>query len=224
MLSISKTCVIGDIHGCFNSLKKLLKLVENEAESFVFLGDYIDRGPDSKQVVDAILKLKKRQRDVVTLLGNHEIMLIDYLRGHNDATFMKAGGGATLASYGIKPKTPPAQVKELLPEEHINFFNELPLLREDQHGIYVHAGLEPGVHLTRQVSSYCLWIRDEFIRSSYKFVKPVIFGHTVFRDPLVQKNKIGIDTGAVYGGKLTALLLPEKRFFSVDGENKNTSP
>jgi serine/threonine protein phosphatase 1 len=222
MTASSKTCIIGDIHGCLNSLQNLLKLIKKEAETFVFLGDYIDRGAESREVVECILNLKKKKRNVITLLGNHEIMLINYLRGYDDGTFMRAGGKETLISYGIKPKTKPEKVAKLFPEEHMNFFRELPLLWENEHGIYAHAGIEPGVHLTRQVSSYCLWVRDEFIRSPYKFSKPVVFGHTVFREPLVQENKIGIDTGAVYGGKLTALLLPEKKFISVDGE-KNCS-
>ena len=222
MTALEKTCIIGDIHGCLNSLQKLLKLIEDEAETFVFLGDYIDRGAESKEVVERILEFKKKHRNVITLLGNHEIMLVNYLKGYDDGTFMRAGGKETFISYGIKPKTKPDKAAKLFPEEHVNFFRELPLLWENEHGIYAHAGIEPGVHLTRQVSSYCLWIRDEFIRSPYKFSKPVVFGHTVFRDPLVQENKIGIDTGAVYGGKLTALLLPEKRFISVDGE-KNCS-
>ncbi len=223
MSVLSKTCVIGDIHGCLTPLTNLLKLVENEADRFVFLGDYIDRGSDSKQVVEHILDFKKKKQDVVTLLGNHEIMLVNYLKGYDDGTFLRAGGKETLLSYGVNAKTKPEEARHLFPEEHLNFFNELPLLWEDKHGIYVHAGIEPGVNLRRQVSSYCLWARDEFIRTPYKFPKPVIFGHTVFREPLVEKNKIGIDTGAVYGGKLTALLLPEKRFISVDGEQKNGS-
>lgn len=175
-----------------------------------------------KEVVQSILEFKKKHRNVITLLGNHEIMLVNYLKGYDDGTFMRAGGKETFISYGIKPKTKPDTATKLFPEEHMNFFRELPLLWENEHGIYAHAGIEPGVHLTRQVSSYCLWIRDEFIRSPYKFSKPVVFGHTVFREPLVQEHKIGIDTGAVYGGKLTALVLPEKRFISVDGE-KNCS-
>jgi serine/threonine protein phosphatase 1 len=223
MTDLSKTCIIGDIHGCLKSLQKLLKLVEKEADTFVFLGDYIDRGSESKEVIEYILKFKKTHREVITLLGNHEIMLINYLRGYDDGTFMRAGGKETLISYGIKPKTKPEKAVKLFPEEHMNFFQELPLLWENEHGIYVHAGIEPGVHLTRQVSSYCLWTRDEFIRSPYKFSKPVVFGHTVFREPLVQENKIGIDTGAVYGGKLTALLLPEKKFISVDEEKGSSS-
>ncbi|MDU9047419.1 MAG: metallophosphoesterase [Candidatus Electrothrix sp. Rat3] len=223
MTDLSKTCIIGDIHGCLNTLQKLLKLVNKEAETFVFLGDYIDRGPDSKDVVECILDFKKKRRNVITLLGNHEIMLTNYLRGYDDGTFIRAGGKETLLSYGINPKIKPEKVAKLFPEKHISFFRELPLLWENKHGIYVHAGLEPGVHITRQVSSYCLWARDEFIRSPYKFTKPVIFGHTVFREPLVQENKIGIDTGAVYGGKLTALILPEKRFVSVEGEKNSSS-
>ncbi|WPD23690.1 MAG: metallophosphoesterase family protein [Candidatus Electrothrix scaldis] len=224
MTALTKTCVIGDIHGCLNSLHNLLNMIENEADTFVFLGDYIDRGSESKEVVETILEFKKKHRNVITLLGNHEIMLINYLRGYDDGTFLRAGGKETLLSYGIKPKIKPDKAAKLFPEEHMNFFKELPLLWENEHAIYAHAGIEPGVHLSRQVSSYCLWARDEFIRTPYKFTKPVVFGHTVFREPLVQENKIGIDTGAVYGGKLTALILPEKRFLSVDGEKTKFSP
>ena len=223
MTALSKTCIIGDIHGCLKSLQKLIKLVEKEADTFVFLGDYIDRGSESKEVIDYIINFKKRHRNVITLLGNHEIMLINYLKGYDEGTFIRAGGKETLISYGIKPKAKAEKAGKIFPEEHINFFRELPLLWEDEHGIYAHAGIEPGVHLTRQVSSYCLWARDEFIHTPYKFTKPVIFGHTVFREPLVQENKIGIDTGAVYGGKLTALILPEKRFVSVEGEKCSSS-
>lgn len=224
MTALSKTCIIGDIHGCLNSLHKLLKLIANEADTFVFLGDYIDRGSESKKVIESILEFKKKHRQVITLLGNHEIMLINYLRGYDDGTFLRAGGKETLISYGIKPKGKPEKAAKNFPEEHMNFLRELPLLWQDEHAIYVHAGIEPGVHLSRQVSSYCLWARDEFIRTPYKFSKPVVFGHTVFREPLVQKNKIGIDTGAVYGGKLTALILPEKRFIAVEGEKTKFSP
>ncbi|MCI5115814.1 MAG: serine/threonine protein phosphatase [Candidatus Electrothrix sp. AW1] len=223
MTVLAKTCVIGDIHGCLNSLQTLLKLIENEAGTFVFLGDYIDRGAESKEVVECILDFKKKHRNVITLLGNHEIMLINFLRGYDDGTFLRAGGKETLISYGIKPRTKPEKAARLFPERHLNFFRELPLLWENEHGIYAHAGVEPGVHLTRQVSSYCLWVRDEFIETPYTFSKTIIFGHTVFQEPLVQENKIGIDTGAVYGGKLTALLLPEKKFISVDGEKSCSS-
>jgi serine/threonine protein phosphatase 1 len=209
------TCIIGDIHGCSNALAELLPLIEDRAESFVFLGDYIDRGPDSKGVIELILSFRQRHPKTITLMGNHEMMLLEYLNGHDEDFFLSAGGMETLASYGFSPNTGPESVAAQLPSEHLEFFNELPILWEDRHGYYVHAGLEPGVHPSRQAAACCLWIRDEFIRSMHRFDKPVIFGHTVFKKPLVQRNKIGIDTGAVYGGRLTALLLPEREFISV---------
>ena len=157
-------------------------------------------------------------------MGNHERMLLDYLNGYDAATFLNAGGQETLASYGISPDTATEQVASLLPPEHIDFFENLPLHWEDSYGIYVHAGLDPDVHLSRQVAGCCLWIRDEFIRSQYRFDKLVVFGHTIFRKPLMQRNKIGIDTGAVYGGKLTALLLPERKFIAVNAKEPSYAP
>ena len=221
---MKKTCVIGDIHGCFNSLVSLLTQVEQRADVLVFLGDYVDRGPDSKKVIERILQLKKERPDVITLQGNHEYMLLNYLAGMESAVFLQVGGKQTLASYGLPADIRPADACTHMPQEHLSFFQDLPLLWENQHGIYVHAGLQPGVHLSRQTNDWCLWARDEFIRSSYRFGKPVVFGHTVFKKPLVQKNKIGIDTGAVYGRTLTALLLPEIEFISVPGEQEHPYP
>ncbi|MGR0480261.1 MAG: metallophosphoesterase [Candidatus Electronema sp. V4] len=224
MSDLAATCVVGDIHGCSSALDELLALVEDRAESFVFLGDYIDRGPDSKGVIDSLLAFRARHARTVTLMGNHEMMLLEYLQGHDEEFFLTAGGSETLASYGISPEADPESVAAQLPAAHLDFLNELPILWEDQHGLYVHAGLEPGVHPSRQAAACCLWIRDEFIRSMHRFEKPVIFGHTVFKKPLVQRNKIGIDTGAVYGGRLTALLLPEKEFVSVKTERQSNLP
>ncbi len=218
------TCIIGDIHGCITPLLRMLEIVEDRADTLVFLGDYIDRGPDSKKVVKQILNLKKRHRQVITLMGNHEFMLLNYLHGYDDSVFLNVGGKQTLASYGIDPETGHEQVALDMPKEHLAFFNDLPFYWEDRYGIYVHAGLQPGLHISRQSRDTCLWIRDEFIRSSYSFDKPVVFGHTVFKKPFSKKNKIGIDTGAVYGKKLTALLLPEKEFISVPGEKKHPYP
>ncbi|MCI5146856.1 MAG: serine/threonine protein phosphatase [Candidatus Electrothrix sp. AR3] len=194
-------------------------LVEDRATRFVFLGDYIDRGPDSKGVIEYLLEFKQRHSQVYTLMGNHELMLLYYLQGYDTAVFLNVGGQETLESYSIDAEDAPKRVKDLLPKEHLHFFTHLPLLWEDQHGIYVHAGVDSDVDLSRQVRSYCLWVRDEFIRTRSRFTKPVIFGHTTFQDPFVQQDKIGIDTGAVHGGRLTALLLPEKEFVSVTGES-----
>ena len=219
-----RTCIIGDIHGCSASLVKLLSAVENRADTIVFLGDYIDRGPNSKKVIDSILELKKKQSSVITLLGNHEYMLRNYLAENDNGLFLKFGGQATLSSYGLPKDAPPAALKAAIPKKHLGFLYDLSLLWENEHAFYVHAGLQPGVHSSRQTRNWCLWARDAFIKSTHDFGKPVIFGHTVFQEPLIQKNKIGIDTGAVYGQSLTALLLPDKEFISVPGELKNPYP
>ena len=219
-MSIPTTCIIGDIHGCLTSLNALLEQVEDRAESFIFLGDYIDRGPDSKQVIERILQFKAEHRQVITLMGNHEFMLLNYLKGYDDPVFLNVGGRQTLDSYDVPLNSVQTDAWLYIPESHQDFFNRLPLHWEDRHAIYVHAGLEPDIHLSLQSSQCCLWVREDFIRCSYKFGKPVVFGHTVFKKPLIQKNKIGIDTGAVYGQQLTALLLPEKEFISVPGEQE----
>ena len=105
----------------------------------------------------------------------------------------------------------------MVPSDHMAFFNSLPLYWEDQHALYVHAGLQPGRHLSQQTSQWCLWARESFLLATTDFGKPVVFGHTVFPEPFVTADKIGIDTGAVYGGHLTALLLPEREIISVPG-------
>lgn len=219
-----KTCVIGDIHGCYASLQALLDKVVDRADTLIFLGDYVDRGPDSKQVVETLIHLHNTHPRVIFLKGNHELMFEDYLTGTTEPSiFLRIGGVQTLDSYGIPPHTH-GNVLAMLPPSHVAFFESLTLLYEDQYGIYVHGGLQPGRHLSRQTPDWCLWVRDRFIRSSYNFGKPVIFGHTVFRTPLVEHNKIGIDTGAVYGGQLTALLLPDMEFIQVDGEQNHPFP
>ena len=102
MTTLPTTCVIGDIHGCITPLMELLEAVEDRADTIIFLGDYIDRGVDSKKVVDEILELKKRHRQVITLMGNHEFMLRNYLMGYDEGMFLRVGGIETIASYAIK--------------------------------------------------------------------------------------------------------------------------
>ncbi|HHB75471.1 MAG TPA: serine/threonine protein phosphatase [Desulfobulbus sp.] len=219
-----KTCVIGDIHGCLGPLTNLLDMVVDRAETLIFLGDYVDRGPESQQVIETLLQLKKKSGlRLVFLKGNHELMLYNYLTGVDRSIFLRVGGLQTLNSYNIAINQE-GNLLGCLPATHRTFFESLSLTHEDRHAIYVHAGLQPGVHLSRQSPDWCLWVRDRFIRSSFSFGKPVIFGHTVFTNPLIENNKIGIDTGAVYGGKLTALLLPDMEFIQVDGEQRHPFP
>ncbi|ADW18780.1 metallophosphoesterase [Desulfobulbus propionicus DSM 2032] len=213
----STTCVIGDIHGCNAALTVLLQQVQHRADTIVFLGDYVDRGPQSKEVVATILSLQKTHPRVVPLMGNHDFLFLQYLEGRDSSVFLQVGGLQTLASYGLHPAEGAEAIKQRVPLEHIAFFRSLSLFWHDQHGIYVHAGLEPGRHLSQQTSHWCLWAREQFLQSRYNFGKPVVFGHTVFDDPFLTADKIGIDTGAVYNGKLSALLLPMREVVSVPG-------
>ncbi|MFU8819147.1 MAG: metallophosphoesterase family protein [Desulfurivibrio sp.] len=210
-----RTFAIGDIHGCRPLLAGLLKKIrpDSDQDTLIILGDFINRGPDSRGTVELLLELKRQFRHLILLRGNHEQMLLDFLDGRNQGLFLAVGGRETLASYGADPST--AASTAWLPPEHLALLADLPTCYENEHGIYVHAGLQPGVNLAGQSSEWLLWARDDFIESDHDFGKRVIFGHTPFADPLVMANKIGIDTGAVYGGRLTCLLLPELKFVSV---------
>jgi serine/threonine protein phosphatase 1 len=216
---MNHTFVIGDIHGCSDLLSELLEKVKPLApdDTVIFIGDYIDRGPDSKGVIDIVLKLKREHNRVITLLGNHEHMLLGAIRGYGHNEFLSMGGEATLKSYTI-PLESINDLSVMLPGDHLAFFEQLLPFWEDEEYIFVHAGLQPGVHLTQQSPDWLFWSRDEFIESSYNFGKKVIYGHTPYDHPKIDTNKIGIDTGAVYGNTLTCLILPEIKFIYV--ENK----
>lgn len=212
-----KTFVIGDIHGCYKSLLRLLEKIDPDPvrDTLVFLGDYIDRGPDSSKVVAEIIALGRTFRRLIPLRGNHEEMFLSWLAGEDQDLYLQIGGRETLESYGVRP---PYDDISVIPAQHINFIQELLLLWEDEQAIYVHAGLNPKEHMSTQPSSWCCWARAEFYQSEFDFGKKVIFGHTPFLDQPYQKGgKIGIDTGAVYGGRLTCLILPDMEFISVPG-------
>ena len=236
---MSRTFAIGDIHGHATLLQDLLALIRPHAASgdtLVFVGDYIDRGNDSAEVVDMVLALQAGGWDgpVITLRGNHEDWLLDQTREkplYGDLQdWLDCGGQRTLESYWERKETAPKRVNavnHVVPVDHLRFFNSLLYRYEDEHAHYVHAGFEPGFPIDQQAHYTMLWIRDVFLRRVYDWGKPVVFGHTpmfngMFKDaqstdwqPLNQPEKIGIDTGAGFGGPLTAVLLPERQFFSV---------
>jgi serine/threonine protein phosphatase 1 len=206
---------VGDIHGCLDRLEMLLDEVQPDLEKDVllFIGDYIDRGPDSRGVVDYVLRLQQKypQGRVVCLKGNHEAMFLDFLEGREREMFLFNGGLSTLRDYWGNNWD---SIKELLlPPEHASFYQDLRPYFETPDYIFVHGGLKPGVPLAAQQEKDLLWIRGEFITSMEDFGRLVVFGHTPFKRPLVMPNKIGIDTGAVYGNFLTCLKLPQKEFF-----------
>ena len=206
--------IIGDIHGCLDTLKKLINKIDwrPEKDMLIFLGDYIDRGPKPKGVVDYILELGRSSSHVECLMGNHEAMFLDYLSDRETRLFLVNGGGQTIFSY--QKETPQGQ-SFFVPPDHIAFFNSLKPFIELENYYVVHAGLRPGLEMNKQSIEDMIWIRGAFIDSDYPFKKRVIFGHTPFPEPLIMDNKIGLDTGAVYGNKLTCLELPEMRFHFV---------
>jgi serine/threonine protein phosphatase 1 len=205
---------IGDIHGCFDQLKALMDTlpIQSGRDKLVFVGDYIDRGPESYAVVQYLIQLRYRFPTVVFLKGNHEEMLENYLEGTDRFTYLLNGGQQTLDDYLRRAGS---VQNRAIPEAHLAFFKSLALFHQTEDYIFVHAGLRQDLPLEEQRVEDMLWIREQFVSSRHDFGKKVIFGHTPFPEPLVESNKIGIDTGAVYGNRLTCVQLPEETFFSV---------
>jgi serine/threonine protein phosphatase 1 len=211
---------IGDIHGHFKNLCNLFASLKPELESrdiIVFLGDYIDRGFQSYEVVEFLIQLSK-QGGVVCLKGNHEGMLQDYLQGKDrHGIYMINGGEATIDSY-IRHAG-----RFAIPSRHMEFFSGLMLYYEGDDFIAVHAGLNPQVEsLEEQDEHDLLWIREKFFRSRTRFRKTVIFGHTptvyingdssVYDDR--ERNILGIDTGVIFGHELSCMRWPDKKLFT----------
>jgi serine/threonine protein phosphatase 1 len=218
---------VGDIHGRSDLLAKLLLQIEADAATrrsakkrLVFLGDYVDRGPDSRGVVDLLLHRIPVDFSARFLKGNHEALLLAFLADAERLDLWRLNGGAaTMASYGVdvdKLETthaPPEAWREAfesgLPMEHLDFFRYLELQIPAADYLFVHAGVRPTVPLDAQREADLIWIRDEFLESSEPFGKIVVHGHTPEREPVVRSNRIGIDTGAVFSGRLTALRLQD---------------
>jgi serine/threonine protein phosphatase 1 len=202
---------IGDVHGCNRRLRKLLDRIEiDHADTPVFVGDYLDRGPDVRGVIDTLLEIGEAFPKTICLRGNHEEMFLEFYReGRGEELFLYNSGMSTLDSYGITLAE--ARRGQGFPEDHLRFLASLPLSYETGDWFFVHAGVRPGIPFARQVPEDLLWIRHEFIESDEDFGRRVVFGHTPLSEPLVERNKIGIDTGAVYGGRLTCIELPSLR-------------
>lgn len=205
--------VVGDVHGCYEQLGKIYNRINGVECSYdeplraVFIGDYIDRGPQSKDCVEFLMMLTDKFKNIICLRGNHEQMLLDAWDGvhFNPGLWLQNGGGDTLISYGMKPGQSIDEWKNYIPQSHIDWIRNLPLQHEDEDHIYVHAGLVPPDKVWMEPYDERLWVRDQFISSDHDFGKKVIFGHTIMPELLVRNNKIGIDTGCFATGKLTAV-------------------
>lgn len=202
---MSLTYAIGDIHGCHRLLTQLLVRVGRHASGepyrLVFLGDYIDRGPNSAAVIETVRRLQERAPDRVTCLkGNHEAMLQEVLADPRKTLWwLQNGGDAALASFGVED---PRQI----PTEAVRWITGLPTVHEDERRFYVHAGFRPGGPAQDSDEHTRLWIREPFLSADYDFGKHVVHGHTPLRTarPDERRHRTNLDTAAVFGGALTA--------------------
>jgi serine/threonine protein phosphatase 1 len=229
---------VGDIHGRADLLEELHAMILADSEPYgghkkvIYLGDYIDRGQYSKQVIGLLLDQALEGFESIFLRGNHEQALLDFLEyPDHAANWLNFGGLATLLSYGVQLNRIPAasdlvaisvELRRNLPGAHLDFLNRLPLRhREGSYG-FVHAGIRPGIPLAKQDAYDLLWIRDEFTGHALPHECIIVHGHSVSEKPELLPNRIGIDTGACYTGLLTCLVLEgrRQRFLQTGGDRK----
>lgn len=227
---------IGDIHGCLEALGALHRLVAADlvarpvAEpTLVHLGDYIDRGPDSAGVLERLLTPSRLPPcPVVNLTGNHEALLAGALRGKTAyaLSWLRNGGDATLASWGIdarEEEPEPERWDRLIPAPHRALLAGLQLSHAIDGYLFVHAGVRPDRPLSMSGADDLLWIREPFLSWTGRLERVVVHGHTPEAAPSVRPHRIGIDTGAVFGGRLTCAVLEGNSvsFLSVPGLSRD---
>ncbi len=196
---------IGDIHGSLHKLQNLIERCERYADgrpmTFIFLGDYIDRGPDSAGVVSYVIDLQARlPEQVIALKGNHEAMALDIVDGVIPADrWLAQGGFETLRSYGVRSAAE-------LPGAHMHWLRSLPVSYDDGRRFFVHAGIDPNKRFNAQQDHDLFWIREPFLSDRRDHGRLIVHGHTPIngRKPDLRANRLNIDTGAVFGGPLTA--------------------
>lgn len=224
---------VGDIHGHLDLLNDLLGQISNRPDHagrggqdhLIFLGDYVDRGPNSAQVIDRLCQVQQDAPNAVFLKGNHEEMMVSFLQA-GDLTkgyhWLRNGGDATSESYGVRPPDDLEDTNALLefrselaavvPDAHWQFLDALQVSHRAGDYIFVHAGLRPGIPFADQRDEDMIWIRDRFLQSDADFGGCVVHGHSPSPTPDIHPNRIGLDTGSGKGGYLTAGL-----FWSTEG-------
>lgn len=216
---------VGDIHGRADLLDAVInKVVEDSAEipemrkALIFLGDYIDRGPESSTVVDMMLEADPKGIEVINLMGNHEQFLLMFLRNSDiGAGWLQNGGMETFESYGIELDGRDwdifdydqlqAELEAVLPLSHIRFFEKLRVKYQEGDYFFTHAGVSPASDINKQKAQDLLWIREPFLSSEKDHGAIVVHGHSPGLKPVIKPNRIGIDTAAYYTGHLTCLVL-----------------
>lgn len=217
---------IGDVHGRLDKLLALEGMIEIDAGTrqakrrvVVYLGDYVDRGPNSQGVVEHLALTRLQGFEVVHLIGNHERLMLDFLDdSEKSGPWFANGGLPTLASYGLpaadRKELVPADIlrlqdglRSLLPARHRTFLKNLRSVHREGDFVFAHAGIRPGVALDAQKEEDLIWIRQPFLTSTADHGFVVVHGHTITEDPEFRPNRIGIDTGAYDSGVLTALAI-----------------
>ena len=205
------TYAIGDVHGCRDRLERLLARCDRHAggqpSRLVFVGDYIDRGPDSRGAVEIILGLQReRPGRVICLRGNHEQIMLDALASGDMTLWLNNGANTTLASYGVR------RVADL-PAEHLAWFSALPTSFDDGLRLFVHAGVDPSRALDDQRDHDLIWIREPFLSTERDYGRLIVHGHTPQRGgkPDVRRWRVNLDTAAVYGERLTAAVFNDEQ-------------
>lgn len=225
---------IGDVHGRLDLLRRMHEMIGDDLARHqpddwraIHLGDYIDRGPDSKGVLDFLITAQKRDARHLALMGNHDDGFIDFLHDPDAAgLFARFGGEDTARSYGVeldfghpeRLRAGHAALVLAVPADHVDFLLQLGLSASFGDFFLCHAGVRPGVPLDRQAPADLIWIRDEFLRWPGLHEKVVVHGHTPTARPELRPNRVNVDTGAFRTGLLTALVLEggEKRLMFAD--------
>lgn len=219
----TRVYAVGDVHGRADLIHRLLSQIDAHLSRNpvsrpieVFLGDYVDRGPDSRRVIDLLIR-RSEKRETICLKGNHETYLLDFLRDPKVFDIWRQYGGLeTLLSYGVSPplRPKPADRKQLsrsfkrvLPKDHLRFLSQLTTSFVCGDFLFVHAGVQPGVPLDLQREEHLLWIRDDFLRVDHDFGKYIVHGHTPVKEPDIRPNRVNIDTGAFESDRLTCLMI-----------------
>jgi serine/threonine protein phosphatase 1 len=224
---------IGDIHGCSDLLDRIVNEINRDLERHpireclaVTLGDYVDRGPDSRGVLDRLARNPFPMR-YVALKGNHEQMFESFLSDPSVGyDWRRFGGLETLHSYGVAVaplmigqgfEEASRMLQERVPEQHLTFLSSLKMSISIGKYFLCHAGVRPGIPLEHQSARDLMWIRDEFLTSKMSFGKIVVHGHTPVEQPELLPNRINIDTGAFATGRLTCVILEGevRRFLST---------
>jgi serine/threonine protein phosphatase 1 len=237
--SFERIVVVGDLHGYRDPLLRLLEKISlGDGDLVVFIGDYVDRGPDSKVLVDTLIEFAADHEHTVFLKGNHEDMLLGAIGMpaviQDIRTWFHNGGVQTLASYGAEegeifalpgvwdPDERNARTRSLLPESHVVFFSNLELYVETENYFICHAGVSPftGIEEGKKNIFDLLWTRDHLYADAPEWEKTVVCGHTPQREVLVREKLICIDTGLYYYGKLSAIDLLSGKIFQVRRDAK----